>query len=603
MICTSSNRIMTTPDLESPLVVNQAHAVNLRTARRHSSSSVATVVSTEPHPMLRKKERVALVLGYCGLGLTLAMIVRVSSLAASAASAFMAVLWLGFIMALSFLEWWAKFRSPFVPRHLALDVGRTVAKAKHSAELGLVLGLWLVHALGSAHFDIDDTFLMLVTLKMLFAIQHRLLWPRLELRAEFALYDALKNESSTVFMTEPQWNEIDRIAQLVKHVDEPSQSFQWAYFAVEGIKKKDRIALVLVYSGVGVTLALIVRVSSLAAAAASAFIAVLWLGFVLALSFLESWVKFRAPFVAEHLALDVGRTVAKAKHAAELGLVLGLWLVHVVGSAHFRLDATFITLASLKMLFAIQHRVLWPRLELRAEFALYDSLKNESPTESRTEAQWNEVDRITQLVKQVAEPPKSYEWAYFAVEAIKVVLLLCLSFHFLAAQSPFVALLWLGFILAISFMEAWVKFRAPFVPRHLLLDVGRTVFAVKHAAEMGLLLGLASVHIFGSPHFATDSSLALLITLKVMFALQHRLTASRLERRAEFALYDALKHESVDSMTTEQHDEYERIQKQVAATTQPSAAFHGAYIGAEVVKVVLLMVLIFRCLKRMPDAE
>lgn len=39
-----------------------------------------------------------------------------------------------------------------------------------------------------------------------------------------------------------------------------------------------------------------------------------------------------------------------------------------------------------------------------------------------------------------------------------------------------VALLWTGFVLAISFMEAPVKFRAQSLPKNIAVDVGRTVF-------------------------------------------------------------------------------------------------------------------------------
>jgi len=39
-----------------------------------------------------------------------------------------------------------------------------------------------------------------------------------------------------------------------------------------------------------------------------------------------------------------------------------------------------------------------------------------------------------------------------------------------------VAILWIGFVLAISFMETPVKFRAQSLPKNIAVDVGRTVF-------------------------------------------------------------------------------------------------------------------------------
>jgi hypothetical protein len=57
-------------------------------------------------------------------------------------------------------------------------------------------------------------------------------------------------------------------------------------------------------------------------------------------------------------------------------------------------------------------------------------------------------------------------------------------------------LLWLGFVLAISFTEAWVKFKAPFLPRHYGLDVGRTVFPVLNAIETAFCGTLWSLRCF-----------------------------------------------------------------------------------------------------------
>eukprot|EP00029_Vermamoeba_vermiformis_P011664 TRINITY_DN647_c0_g1_i1.p1 TRINITY_DN647_c0_g1~~TRINITY_DN647_c0_g1_i1.p1 ORF type:complete len:200 (+),score=16.50 TRINITY_DN647_c0_g1_i1:39-638(+) len=47
-----------------------------------------------------------------------------------------------------------------------------------------------------------------------------------------------------------------------------------------------------------------------------------------------------------------------------------------------------------------------------------------------------------------------------------------------------VALLWTGFVLAISFMEAPVKFRAQSLPKSIAVDVGRTVFWALNRVEL-----------------------------------------------------------------------------------------------------------------------
>eukprot|EP00536_Pseudo-nitzschia_multiseries_P010026 jgi/Psemu1/288849/fgenesh1_pg.294_\ len=56
----------------------------------------------------------------------------------------------------------------------------------------------------------------------------------------------------------------------------------------------------------------------------------------------------------------------------------------------------------------------------------------------------------------------------------------------LALRSLLVSTLWLGFVLAISGMEAWIKFRAPVCPRAFALDIGRTVFPALNAVEVAL---------------------------------------------------------------------------------------------------------------------
>ena len=49
----------------------------------------------------------------------------------------------------------------------------------------------------------------------------------------------------------------------------------------------------------------------------------------------------------------------------------------------------------------------------------------------------------------------------------------------------FLALIWLGMVLGISFLEAPVKFRAPTLTRSVGLDVGRHVFGFFNKVEIG----------------------------------------------------------------------------------------------------------------------
>lgn len=47
--------------------------------------------------------------------------------------------------------------------------------------------------------------------------------------------------------------------------------------------------------------------------------------------------------------------------------------------------------------------------------------------------------------------------------------------------------IWIGFVCAISFMEAWLKFRAPGITLPLGLGIGRLVFAALNKVEWVLL--------------------------------------------------------------------------------------------------------------------
>lgn len=51
-------------------------------------------------------------------------------------------------------------------------------------------------------------------------------------------------------------------------------------------------------------------------------ILLLWAGMVLGISCLEAWVKFRAPSLTKAVGLDVGRTVFRAFHRVQWGLLI-----------------------------------------------------------------------------------------------------------------------------------------------------------------------------------------------------------------------------------------------------------------------------------------
>jgi hypothetical protein len=67
-----------------------------------------------------------------------------------------------------------------------------------------------------------------------------------------------------------------------------------------------------------------------------------------------------------------------------------------------------------------------------------------------------------------------------------------------ATATVLTATVWAAFILAISFCEAWVKFKAPSLTKAAAVDAGRHVFAALNAVEAGLAVGLVSALVRGS---------------------------------------------------------------------------------------------------------
>lgn len=122
------------------------------------------------------------------------------------------------------------------------------------------------------------------------------------------------------------------------------------------------------------------------------------------------------------------------------------------------------------------------------------------------------------------------------------------------------ALLWLGFVLAISFMEAPLKFQAPSVSLPIGLEVGRIVFAVLNKVEWVLLLliGISLTIAQGS-----KKSWVLIVGLMIILLVQTFYLLPTLDARA-----------------------IKIIQGVEVAESQ----VHFYYIGIEVLKVVLLAI-------------
>ena len=102
-----------------------------------------------------------------------------------------------------------------------------------------------------------------------------------------------------------------------------------------------------------------------------------------------------------------------------------------------------------------------------------------------------------------------------------------------AAVAGAVTFLWLGMVLAISFMEAPLKFRAPGVTIPIGLGIGRMVFRALNLTEAVLaVVALAAVAV-GGP---SATVVALAAVAAVVLAGQLLVVRPRLNRRSDAVL-------------------------------------------------------------------
>jgi hypothetical protein len=92
----------------------------------------------------------------------------------------------------------------------------------------------------------------------------------------------------------------------------------------------------------------------------------LWLGMVLAISFLEAPLKFRAPGVTLRIGLGIGRLVFKALNAIEVVLAAAILVALAAGSPAGAIAALTVAVSVL----AVQLLVIRPRLSRRSDAVL-----------------------------------------------------------------------------------------------------------------------------------------------------------------------------------------------------------------------------------------
>lgn len=122
--------------------------------------------------------------------------------------------------------------------------------------------------------------------------------------------------------------------------------------------------------------------------------------------------------------------------------------------------------------------------------------------------------------------------------------------------------LWIGFVCAITFMEAWLKFRAPGITLPLGLGIGRLVFAALNKVEWVFALAIIINIVWNTPDILKWQNLSFAIPL-VLLIIQTIWLLPALDARAEM-----------------------HIQGQHV----PHSNLHFYYVGMEIIKVVCLII-------------
>jgi len=92
--------------------------------------------------------------------------------------------------------------------------------------------------------------------------------------------------------------------------------------------------------------------------------------------------------------------------------------------------------------------------------------------------------------------------------------------------------IWIGFVCAISFMEAWLKFTAPGISIPLGLGIGRIVFHALSMVEWTLFISILLCRLFSKPPHVIITT-RLLLSLFMLLGIQRIWLLPALDIRAE----------------------------------------------------------------------
>lgn len=121
---------------------------------------------------------------------------------------------------------------------------------------------------------------------------------------------------------------------------------------------------------------------------------------------------------------------------------------------------------------------------------------------------------------------------------------------------------WIGFICAISFLEAWLKFQAPGVTIGIGLGIGRLVFGALNKIEWVFAIAIL-VGIYTKPSITAGQTRLPFILIVIILFAQTIWLLPALDARANLF---------------------------ITGQNVPPSTLHFYYVGAEIIKVIALTV-------------
>lgn len=131
------------------------------------------------------------------------------------------------------------------------------------------------------------------------------------------------------------------------------------------------------------------------------------------------------------------------------------------------------------------------------------------------------------------------------------------------------AYLWIGFICAISFMEAWLKFRAPGVTMPIGLGIGRVVFNALNKVEWVFAIAII-VSILFSKNTFFNMDTVIFYAVVILLILQTFWLLPQLDSRAQLL---------------------------IEGKELPSSNLHVYYVGMEIAKTACLFIFSIKLFK------